>query len=259
MICALCLVQQVLPCRRHTKYTYMKANAVGITKGAFTLIELLVVIAIIGILAAMLLSALTKAKTQSIQIKCASNLHQIGLAIAMYAGDNKDNLPELVEGVEWPWDFDDRVYNAFISYGMQQNLIYDPGDPNHDNNTDWNWSPGSFHLTGYLWHFTNNNMTMPKQYMVTKLSVPPYWATNGISMTSVVDVSCAVMSQVAPKTNQFVNIIADNGTGPWTTAHPDGNRASGGDELFVDGHVSWVQFNKMLPRYSTWGSPEWYW
>lgn len=104
---------------------------------------------------------MAKAKTQSIQIKCAGHLHQIDLAIAMYAGDNKDNLPTLVEGVEWPWDFDDRVYNAFVSYGMQQNIINDPDDPNHDNNTDWIWAPGSFHLTGYLRHFTNVNRTMP--------------------------------------------------------------------------------------------------
>ncbi|PYM11162.1 MAG: hypothetical protein DME18_14705 [Verrucomicrobia bacterium] len=62
-------------------------------KRAFTLVELLVVLAILGVLAGLLLPAFGKAKEAGRAAACLSNLHQLGIALQLYAQDNNNRLP----------------------------------------------------------------------------------------------------------------------------------------------------------------------
>lgn len=60
---------------------------------AFTLIELLVVVAIIALLLAILLPTLSHVRERSRRAVCGSNLHQLGLAVHLYAAQNSDAIP----------------------------------------------------------------------------------------------------------------------------------------------------------------------
>ena len=64
-----------------------------IRTSAFSLVELLVVIGIIGILAALLLPVLGRAKSKARSIACVNQLKQLGVAARLYAEDNGSRLP----------------------------------------------------------------------------------------------------------------------------------------------------------------------
>ena len=74
-------------------------------KKGFTLIELLVVMVIIALLVGLLLPALGRAREEARKTQCRSNLRQIGLAVQIYANDNKGYTPA-VYGLDAVYDPD---------------------------------------------------------------------------------------------------------------------------------------------------------
>ncbi|MBO5822077.1 MAG: prepilin-type N-terminal cleavage/methylation domain-containing protein [Lentisphaeria bacterium] len=102
----------------------------------FTLIELLVVIAIIAILAAILLPALTRARSSSTRASCTSNLKQISVGANMYGNDFEDYLVFASGGTAATRVYESKVWYQQLDVYCDPPVFTCPGGPVHERGYD---------------------------------------------------------------------------------------------------------------------------
>ncbi len=221
-------------------------NPQSAIRSGFTLIELLVVIAIIGILVAMILPALQRARESARRGVCKSNLKEIGNSLFMYAQDYRQRFPQSHSNSYTVGDFQLLIKGGKYGIGA---MFHCPGDRNavKDGNNALNGGPL---ITVNL---INQNCILP--YGATckpevsyacayKLNVIDQFLPSKSGFTGVEAPYDEIMLAVAVDmsgTNSTLD--SPDGQQPWkwdlNTAAYKNHGTDGVNILKIDGHVEW--------------------
>ncbi len=179
-------------------------------QNGFTLIELLVVISIIALLIALLLPALSRARRLAEQIACASDMRQVGIALAEYADVNRGMYPPNDSGdypngvfVSWngsawnqypTWGFGLLYYSGF---GRNGTIMENPQPgylpPTLDGlSLMFSTEPGCFRPNDNLWYEPQNNATYFTNDVLTNwtwYSGDCYWVNRGPDWKQAYDIN----------------------------------------------------------------------
>ncbi len=242
------------------------------------------VIAIIGILAALLLPALARAKERAKRIQCLNNTKQQYLALFMYAQDNRDFLPDNTGLLTyWAWDMPDPTANFVLANGTVWKTWFCP-DAFASISDDilylhWNGGTGAggYRGTYYAQTFwgthiysddsrskTNLNQTITTQSIPFGPIIYPAASPSDRTLCADVVMSLPGQNNFGLRDTYTYSRIPNPGypRGPqfWVTPHMNGRTPAGGNAVMLDGHAAWRKWKDMIVRtYGTAANPPVFW
>jgi len=212
-------------------------------KKGFTLIELLVVITIIGILAAILLPTLSKAREEARKIVCVSNLRQIGIAFNFYLDDYNGTFPLAEDPVStspYYWLWMGRGWRGLLMPYIQQGIS--------------SQNPSIL--------YCSSDKTAPTQWESTSYaySMSFYHSPEQINLMDDISYSydsTKIVYSIPQKINRVSQSCKKVLVAEWLDNHTGGENnwwswSGSRNYLFVDGHVQFLRAKEILPANDNW-------